>query len=141
MHCFGAVASVVVLQTYAGFTRWVVHDEEGDAELGCIRFESIYGNRLPFVLIVGDDAHLIGEKYFGGEVVVGSDTCKRVCLVLQGLVEVLAGLVEEFKDCLFSYLGTQCQRIDEHTYRIADAQVGTSVADGGDAQLFVVGKT
>ena len=33
------------------------------------------------------------------------------------------------------------QCVDEHPHRVADAQVGTPVADGGDANLLIVGET
>ena len=140
LHRFVAIASFVVLQAHARLARRVVHDEEGEAELRSIRLEELDGNRLAFVLVVFENAHLIGKQNFGGEVVVGGDACKRIRLVLQRFVEVLTGFVEEFQNALFTNLGTQRQRIDEHTHRVLDAQVGTSVADGGDTELLVVGE-
>ena len=59
----------------------------------------------------------------------------------QRLVELLAGFGQEFHHTLFADLGTQCQRVDEHAGRIADAQIGAAVAEGGNAQLLVVGET
>ena len=61
--------------------------------------------------------------------------------MLQRLVEILAGVFDEFHDRLITNGGTQCQRVDEHADGVADAQVGTPVADGGDAQLFAVGES
>ena len=139
-HQLVAVTSIVVLQADARLTRLVVHDEEGDAELRRVRLEGLNGYRLTFILIVIDDAHLVGEHDFCGEVVVGRDACKRISLVLQRFFEVLAGFVDELHDTLLTNGGTQCQRIDEHTHGVADTQVRTSVTDGGDAQLLVVGK-
>ena len=88
-----------------------------------------------------DNAHLVGKHDFGGKVIVGSDLCERIFLVPQRLIELLAGLVKELKHSLFADSGAQCQRVDEHAGSVADAQVGTSVADGGDTQLLVVGET
>ena len=84
-------------------------------------------------MIVVDDAHLVGEHDFCRQVVVGSNTSKRIGLVLQRLVEVLAGFADELHDTLLADGGTQCQRVDEHADRVADTQVRTSVTDGGDA--------
>ena len=58
----------------------------------------------------------------------------------QCLIKVLAGLVDEIHYALFLNEGAQCQCVDKHTHGVADTQVGTSVADGGDAQLLVVGE-
>ena len=135
-----AVASIVVLQADARLTRLVVHDEEGNTELWRVRLEGLNSYRLTFILIIVNNAHLVGEHDFCSEVVVGSDACKRISLVLQRLVEVLAGFVDKLHDTLLTNGGAQCQRIDEHADGVADAQVRTSVTDGGDAQLLVVGK-
>ena len=58
----------------------------------------------------------------------------------QCLIKVLAGFVQELHHTLLTNLGTQCQRVDEHTHSVADAQVGTAVTNGGDAELIIVGK-
>ena len=60
--------------------------------------------------------------------------------MLQRLIEVLAGFVDKLHHRLLTDSSTQCQRVDEHTDSVADAQVRPSVADGGDAQLLVVGE-
>ena len=128
------------MEAYTGLTRLVVHDEEGNAELRCFRLEALDGYCLAFVLVVVYDAHLVGEHDFGREVIVGGDARKRIGFVLQRLVEVPAGFIDELHHALFAYGGTKCECVDEHAYGIADAEVGTSVADGGYAQLLVVGK-
>ena len=58
----------------------------------------------------------------------------------QRLIEITACLVQELHHALFTNLCTQCQRVDKHSHCVADAQVGTPVTDGGDAQLLIVGK-
>ena len=57
------------------------------------------------------------------------------------LVKVPAGFIEKVHHGLLANLRTQCQCVDEHPHRVADAQVGTPVADGGNANLLIVGET
>ena len=86
------------------------------------------------------DTHLVSEHYLCRKVVVGGNTCKRITLMTQCLVEVLAGLVEELHHTLLLNESAQRQRVYKHTHGVADTQVGTSVTDGCDAQLLVVGE-
>ena len=58
----------------------------------------------------------------------------------QRLVEVGAGLRQEVHHRLLTNLGTHGQGIDKHAHRVTDAQVATAIADGGDANLLVVGE-
>ena len=138
MHHFAAVTSLVVLQANTGLACLIVLNEEGNAELRSIGFESLDIHWLSLVRIAVENSHLVGKHDFCRKVVVGSDACKRVSLMAQSLVEILAGLIQELLDALFTNLGTQCQCVDKHSHRIADAQVRTSVTDGGDTQLLVV---
>ena len=65
---------------------------------------------------------------------------ERIVLVPKRLVKVRTGLVQELHHALLANLGAQGQRVDEHAHRVADAQIGTAVADGRDANLLVVGE-
>ena len=58
----------------------------------------------------------------------------------QCLIEVTACLVEEIDDRLFTNAAAQRQRVDEHTYRISNTQIGTTVANRGDTDTLVVGE-
>ena len=140
LHQRAAVAAVVVLQADARLARRIGHDVEGDAELGRIGLEVLHRHRLTLVVMTFENAHLIGEHDLGGEVVVGGDAREGIGLVAQRFVEVAAGLAEELGDRLPADVGAQGQRVDKHAHRVADAQVGAAVGDGGDAQLITVGE-
>ena len=89
---------------------------------------------------MADDTELIDELDLSRQAVVGSDLGKRIVLVMKRLVEVGAHLLQELLDGLFTYRSTKCQRVDKHTHRVTNQQVGTAIGYCCDAHLFAVGK-
>ena len=140
LHQVTAVAAVIVLYADARRSRFVINDVESDAELRNIQLKVLNLKRLTFANILADHTHLVGEHDFSREVVVVGNLREGIVFVPQGLIEVFAGLVQELHHALFANLGTQCQRVDKHANGVANAKVGTAVAEGSDAQLLVIGE-
>ena len=135
-----AVTTIVVFYYHARHAFFFLN-VECNAELRCIQLKRLYFKLLTIDNILVNHSHLISEHDFGRQVVISGNLCERIFLVGQSLVKDLAGLFQEVHHLLFANLGTQGQCVDKHARRIAYAQVGTAVADGGDANLLVVGET
>ena len=139
-HELCAIASVVVLHAHRRLSL-VVANVEGDAELRDVELEAFHLHLRASTHIVFEHAHLVGEHDLGTEVVVGGNLRERIVFVLQRLVEVAAGQLDEVQDTLLANLAAHRQRVHEHTHGVADAQVRASVADGADADAFLIGET
>ena len=140
LHQFMTITAIVIFYHHTRHTFFFLN-VESNAELRRIQFKRLYFKFLTIDEILVNNAHLIGKHDFGRQVVIGGNLRKGIFFVRQRLVEVLAGLFQKIHHTLFANLGTQSQRVDKHARRVADAQVGAAVADGGDADLLVVGET
>ena len=79
-------------------------NKEGHTELGYIQFQALKCQFFTLTGVMTDDTHLVSKHDFGRQVIVGGNLSKRIVLVDEGLVEVLACLTDIFLHCLSTYL-------------------------------------
>ena len=115
-------------------------DEERDGELRHAQLQTFYFKGLSLAAVLLEESELIDILYLRQQSIVGGNLCEGIVLVTQRGIEIPAHLVQELFNRLVAYFRSDCQRIDEHTRRMVDAQVGAPVADGRDAQLLGRGK-
>ena len=72
-------------------------------------------------LVVSKQPELIGEHDFGSQVVVRSNLGKRIVLVSERRVEILARLPYELHYALRTDVGAEGKGVDEHAYRALNA--------------------
>ena len=140
LHQTFTVATIVIFDHHTGHTLFLLN-VESNAELRSVQFKRLDFKFLSIDNILVYYPHLIGKHDFGRQVIIGSYLCKRIFLVSQSLVKILASLFQEIHHILFTNPSTQSQGVDKHAHRVADAQVGTAVTDGGYADLLIVGET
>ena len=115
-------------------------DEESDGELRHAQFQTFHFEGFTLAEVLLGYSELIDILYLWHQAIVGSNLREGIVLVTQRCVKILAHHVQELFDSLVAYFRSNSQRIDEHTRRIVDAQVGTPVADGSYAQLIIISK-
>ena len=103
LHHLAAVTAVVVLHHHR---RNTIHlqDIESDLELRYVQFHVLRLYCLSFHFVFGKDAELVGVHDFCRQVIVGGYLCKRIVLMREGLLELLACLPNELLHGLRAYL-------------------------------------
>ena len=139
LHQALGVSSVVIFYVHAVLAI-EFPDVKRNAELRHIQLEILHLKRCALTLVVSKQPELIGEHDFGSQVVVRSNLGKRIVLVSERRVEVLARLPYELHYALRTDVGAEGKRVDEHAYRALNAEVAATAADCGDAQALVVGE-
>ena len=125
LHQAGGVLAIVIFHTDTGLSG-DRSNEESDGELGYLEFHILYLQRGTLTDVLAVQAQLIDVLYLSRQSVVSGNLCERIVLVAQCLVEVFADLLQEFLHGLFSDGSTQGQRVDKHTYGVADMQVAAT---------------
>ena len=110
-----------------------------DLKLRHVQFEQLLTDGLTANGVLRQHTYLIGESDGRHETIVGSDACKRIVLVAQGLVEGIADLTQIVCHRHVVNLQTEGEGIHEHTYRIGNLEVRASVTNGADINLAIVG--
>ena len=129
-----AVNRVVILNDYA-----IRLDLDVDFELGNVEFQQFLVYRLAVHGVLREHTYLIGVGDCRAETIIGGDAGKGIVLVPQGLVERVAGILQELADGYIVDAHAQCQGVDKHTHGVGNLQVAASAAHGAQIDITVVG--
>ena len=110
-----------------------------DLKLRHIQFEQLLTDRLTTYGVLRQYTHLIGVSDGWNETIVGGDACEGIVLMAQCLVECVADLMQIICHRHVVDLQTESKGVHEHTYRIGNLEVRTSITDGTEINLTIVG--
>ena len=115
-------------------------DAHNHSELRRTSLEALNAHLATVLHIAGHHSQLIGEGQFRRVTIIGSNTGKGILLMLHGLIETLADILDKVYHTSVSEFCGKRQRIHEHTKGVLDADIAASAADGADIQVFIACK-
>ena len=139
LHQALAVAAIVVFDGDRGLSIIILY-VESQAELRHVQLQILHLQLPATHGVAAQHAYLVGKHNLRRQVIVGCYLCKRVILMRQRGIKLLADGAQEIADRPVIDLCAQHERIDKHAHRVSRSHVGAAIADGGQRDAFAVGE-